>query len=256
MSALCAPPTRPRRQHVGDTCCFLIMMRFVRPDALVNALAALSSASDVGVVGGRLLLPSGLVQEAGSIVWSDGSTLGYSRGAKPEAGEVMFRRDVHYCSGALLLTRVLYGKNSADLMKRTLPLTMKTPITVCAFASVACGWYMNHPWSQTITNMVATERGDAVNLMLINRQRFRTRFAEALQRNHLTASAANILIGRDHGNSDRRRLLVIDNEVPFEALGSGYPRMRRLLKEATKAGSVSLVLPVAAPHRGFAGNLV
>ena len=227
---------------------FLNNDAFVRPDALVNALAALSSASDVGVVGGRLLLPSGLVQEAGSIVWSDGSTLGYSRGAKPEAGEVMFRRDVDYCSGALLLTpRTLWEKlggfdeayspayyEDADYCMRV----REGGLRVVYEPSVVADHYEHGS---------ETERGDAVNLMLINRQRFRTRFAEALQQNHLTASPANILIGRDHSGVTRRRLLVIDNEVPFEALGSGYPRMRQLLKEATKVGWSVSFFPLLRP---------
>ena len=77
---------------------------FVRPGALAAALATLDSNPEVGAVGGRLVLPSGRLQEAGSIIWSDASTLGYGRGLPEQAGEAMFRRDVDYCSGAFLLT--------------------------------------------------------------------------------------------------------------------------------------------------------
>jgi glycosyltransferase involved in cell wall biosynthesis len=78
---------------------------FVRPGALGAALAGLYRAEDIGAVGGRLILPSGLLQEAGCIVWSDGSTAGYLRNCSPETGDAMFRRDVDYCSGAFLMTR-------------------------------------------------------------------------------------------------------------------------------------------------------
>jgi GT2 family glycosyltransferase/SAM-dependent methyltransferase/glycosyltransferase involved in cell wall biosynthesis len=233
---------------LGRHLLFLNNDAFVRPGALANALAALSSAADVGAVGGRLILPSGLVQEAGSIVWSDGSTLGYGRGARAEAGEVMFRRDVDYCSGALLMTpRTLWEKlggfdeayspayyEDADYCMRV----RECGLRVLYEPSVVADHYEHGS---------ETERGDAVNLMLINRQRFRTRFAEALQKNYLTASPANILFGRDHPGVTRRRLLVIDNEVPFEALGSGYPRMRHLLKEATKAGWSVSFFPLLRP---------
>jgi hypothetical protein len=40
----------------------------------------------------QLILPSGLLQEAGSLVWSDASALGYGRGWVADIGEVMFRR--------------------------------------------------------------------------------------------------------------------------------------------------------------------
>lgn len=58
----------------------------------------------MGAVGGRIVLPDGTLQEAGSIIWSDGSCLGYGRGRNPEDGEFLFQRDVDYCSGAFLLT--------------------------------------------------------------------------------------------------------------------------------------------------------
>ena len=49
------------------------------------------------------------LQEAGSIVWSDGSCVGYARDADPDAFEANFRRDVDYCSGAfLMLKRALF----------------------------------------------------------------------------------------------------------------------------------------------------
>src|SRR6185436_15738658 len=62
-------------------------------------------STDIGAVGGKLVLPDGRLQEAGSIIWSDGSCSGYGRGADPAAAEFGFQRDVDFCSGALLLTR-------------------------------------------------------------------------------------------------------------------------------------------------------
>ena len=74
------------------------------PGTLHSALTTIRSAPDIGAVGGRLILLDGTLQEAGSIVWRDGSCLGYGRGDNPSAPMYMFRRDVDYCSGAFLLT--------------------------------------------------------------------------------------------------------------------------------------------------------
>src|SRR5262249_10889850 len=68
----------------GRALLFLNNDSFVRPGALVAALAGLQRGLDVGALGGRLILPSGLLQEAGSIIWSDASTLGYGRGLVPD----------------------------------------------------------------------------------------------------------------------------------------------------------------------------
>jgi GT2 family glycosyltransferase len=59
----------------------------------------------VGMVGALLVSWNGAVQEAGGIVWRDGSATNYGRGEHPEAPAVGFARPVDYCSGACLLIR-------------------------------------------------------------------------------------------------------------------------------------------------------
>ena len=75
------------------------------PGALETSVETLESADDIGAVGGKIVLLDGSLQEAGNIVWRDGSCAGYGRGEDPRAPAFMFRRDVDYCSGAFLLTR-------------------------------------------------------------------------------------------------------------------------------------------------------
>ena len=50
------------------------------------------------------MLPDGTLQEAGSIIWNDGTCTGFGRGREIADPEVMFRRDVDFCSAAFLLT--------------------------------------------------------------------------------------------------------------------------------------------------------
>ncbi len=74
------------------------------PGSLASALRTLDSDPAIGAVGGRIILPDGTLQEAGSIIWRDGACSGYARGQDPTTPDVMFQRDVDYCSGAFLLT--------------------------------------------------------------------------------------------------------------------------------------------------------
>ena len=55
-----------------------------------------------GLVGSKLLNSDGSLQEAGAIVWRDGSAWNYGRGGDPEASEFSFARRVDYCSGAAI----------------------------------------------------------------------------------------------------------------------------------------------------------
>lgn len=67
--------------------------------SIETAIEDLKTDPSIGGVGARLILPSGTLQEAGSIIWSDGSALGYCRGRHIEHYEAMFMRP-----GRLLLS--------------------------------------------------------------------------------------------------------------------------------------------------------
>lgn len=74
-------------------------------DGISEGVKELERHPDVGAVGGRLILPDGRLQEAGSIVWSDGITSGFGRGEDPFAEPFHRPREADYCSGAFLMLR-------------------------------------------------------------------------------------------------------------------------------------------------------
>jgi GT2 family glycosyltransferase len=76
----------------------------VGPGALDRAIATLDSDSTIGAVGGRIIRTHGLLQEGGSLIWRDGTCLGYGRDFDPQDGRVDFVRDVDFCSGCFLVT--------------------------------------------------------------------------------------------------------------------------------------------------------
>ena len=119
---------------------------FVRQGALAAALKTLDSNQEVGAVGGRLVLPSGRLQEAGSIIWSDASTAGYGRGLPEQAGVAMFRREVDYCSGAFLLTpSVIWNRLGRPRRRLYARILLRSSTTVCACARRAIVSFMNQP---------------------------------------------------------------------------------------------------------------
>jgi GT2 family glycosyltransferase/SAM-dependent methyltransferase len=78
---------------------------FVHEDCVSWLTKTLESDSDVGGAGAKLVWRDGRIQEAGSIIWPDGSAHGYGRGDDPSKSQYCYARDVDFCSAACLIVR-------------------------------------------------------------------------------------------------------------------------------------------------------
>ncbi|MCX8098748.1 MAG: glycosyltransferase, partial [Casimicrobiaceae bacterium] len=77
----------------------------VTAGAIDALLATFDKHERVGLVAAKLLNADGTLQEAGGIVWQDGSAWNYGRGEHAEDPRFNFVREIDYGSGAALLLR-------------------------------------------------------------------------------------------------------------------------------------------------------
>jgi lipopolysaccharide biosynthesis protein/GT2 family glycosyltransferase len=219
----------------------------LKPGALQAALETLNSASDIGAVGGKLILPDGTLQEAGSIVWNDGTCQAYGRGQDPEAPEYQFQRDVDYCSGAfLLIRRDLFVKLGG--LDDTFAPAYYEETDFCMRLRQSGYRVVYDPRVEVLHFEFgsATSPEQASALMHRNHRVFYERHREILTDNHIPRNSATLFArSADRG---RPRLLVIDDRVPFPSYGAGYPRASCILKALHEAGYLITHYPLIEPE--------
>lgn len=187
----------------------------------------------VGAVGGKIVMLDGKLQEAGSIIWNDGTGHGYGRGEDPEAGEFNFRRDVDYCSGCFVLTpRAMWNELggfdeafSPGYYEET-DYSMRVWKAGYRIVYEPRAWIVHYEYG---TN----NKERATALMTRNRPIFIRKHKQALQNHFKSGTALHVARSR---NKPKGRVLVIDDRVPHPSLGSGYPRAAEMLRTIHDAG--------------------
>jgi len=90
------------QKALGKYIIFLNNDTIVYPGWLDGLVKTLDEDASIGLVGSKLILPEGLLQEAGGIVFEDGSAWNYGRFGDASLPQFDYMRDADYCSGASL----------------------------------------------------------------------------------------------------------------------------------------------------------
>jgi GT2 family glycosyltransferase len=214
------------------------------PGTLEAALRTLRSAPGIGAVGGRVVLPDGTLQEAGSILWNDGTATGYGRGHAPAEPAFDFRRDMDYCSGVFLLTPREVFQRLGGFDERYAPAYYEET-DYCVRLQQAGLRVVFDPDVVVLHYEFGSSAGSEAALALQQRNHaiFLKRHAEWLAQR---PAPGRVLAGRSRPRGPR--VLVIDDRVPHPWLGSGYPRARDLLQQLVAAGAEVTLYPMFA-HR-------
>jgi GT2 family glycosyltransferase len=200
--------------------------------------------SSVGIVGAKLVYPDGTLQEAGSIIWKDGTGWNYGRNGDAEAYEVNYVRDVDYCSGACLLVRRSLLDDLGGLDEGYAPAYYDD--SDLAFAARDRGFRVVYQPACVITHHEGVSHGTDTTSGIkryqeINRHYFVEKWAKALQAQRESDPARVVLASRRPGS--RGHVLVVDYQVPRFDRDSGSLRMTRLLDALLALGFSVTFLP-------------
>lgn len=217
----------------------------VEPGAIAAAVARLDAEPDLGAVGGPIVMLDGRLQEAGSIIWSDGGTSGYGRGADPDGFAFRFRRDVDYCSGAFLMVRREVFERLGGLDEAYAPAYYEEA-DLCMRIRAA-GLRVGYEPACRITHVEygsATSAAAAPRLSARNHAVFVARHAATLAAAH-HAPGTSPLVARLRGGT-AGRVLVLDARdwaTPAATLHVAGPVLSRLL--VGQGFAVTCCIPVA-----------
>src|SRR5690606_25428578 len=182
-----------------------------------------------GLVGSRLIYPDGRLQEAGGIIFNDGSGWNYGRFEDPDDRRFAFRREVDYCSGAAIMLRREPFERLGGFDQRYAPAYYED--TDLAFAVRAAGLKVIYEPRSRVIHFegitAGTDTGSGMKrYQLINREKFLDKWRDALRRQPVPGTTIHLAAThRAH-----RRILIIDATTPTPDQDSGSLRMVNLMR--------------------------
>jgi glycosyltransferase involved in cell wall biosynthesis len=199
-----------------------------------RACARLANDPDTGAVGGMIVQPTGVIGQAGGIVWNDGGTHNYQRGKSPLAAEANFVRAVDFVSSAFLLVR-------GELLTRLDGFDHDCTdgyqaIDLCLRITAAGSRVVYDPSVMVFlgTDMEVLGAG----------ARFRQKHAAVLA--HRFAPGGDVQVFARHAAPAPRRILFIEDTVPLRRTGSGFVRSNDIVQVMASLGFAVTVYPVTA----------
>lgn len=233
------------REAGGDYLLFLNNDTVLHAGSVAAALDTITRDSSIGAVGARLVHPDGRLQEAGSIIWSDGSCLGYGRGDSPWLAPYAFERDVDFCSAAFLLTPRSRFAALGGFDPRYEPAYYEDA-DYCVRLWKAGARVVYQPRA-LVTHLEFGSAASAARAVAMQLER-RTAFVDA-HRVWLDRQAAPTPAAPRRASARARpglRILVVDDRVPRRSMGFGFPRAAALVSSLVQLGHSVTLLPTSA----------
>jgi GT2 family glycosyltransferase len=220
---------------LGKYLVFLNNDTVVKPGWLGNLVATIETNATVGAVGSMLVYPDGRLQEAGGIIWRDGTGCNYGKGRDPQLSIFQYAREVDYCSAASLLVRKDLFQEAGGFDERYAPAYYED-VDLC-FTIRSLGFKVIYqPKSMVIHHegvTAGTDLGSGLKrYQVVNRRKLVDKWGDVLQREHFENSSHNLDIACDRRRGPR--IIVSDGMYSSPNHDAGSLRMATIMKILAK----------------------
>ncbi len=222
------------KQAQGNYLVFLNNDTYILPGWLDNLIETLEKDSSIGLVGSKLIFADGQLQEAGGLVFSDGSAWNYGRSDDPCKPCYCYLRDSDYVSGASIALSEKLWRSMGGFDEQYINAYYED--TDLAFRIRESGRrVVVQPLSQIIhfegiTSGTDLQKG-VKRYQDINGKTFRQRWAGSLPA-YGALNPASLPINRN----SKGTILVIDERIPFPDRDSGSMDTYQYLRILTSFG--------------------
>ncbi len=214
----------------GKYLIFLNNDTYVTNEWMDSLISIFEKDTAVGLVGAKLLYPDGKLQEAGSIIWRDGTGWNYGKYDDPNLPQYSYLREVDYCSGACIcVSKELFDKVGGFDEVYSPAYYEDTDL---AFKIREAGYkVVFNPFSVVFHIEGATSGRDTSSgvkrYQEINKNKFLAKWEPVLKKKHFPYNRDLLFLARE-----RRKegvVIVADHYVPMWDKDSGSFRMYNLL---------------------------
>lgn len=224
---------------------------------LSELLEHLQSDNSIGVVGPKFVYPDGRLQEAGGIIFGDGSGWNYGRFDSPDLPQYNFYREVDYISGACLLFSNKLWKTVGGFDTQFTPAYYED--TDFCFQVRDLGYKVKYVPTSVVVHFEGVSHGSdegsgIKKYQVRNKEIFLKKWQNALSQNHYVDSNF-VFKARNHGNA-KKTLLFIDHYVPFYDKDAGSKVAQRYIELMLEEGvQVIFIGDNFFPHQPYTAEL-
>ena len=229
-------------QARGEFLLFLNNDTQVTPDWLDALLRCFAERTDCGIAGSRLVYPDGRLQEAGGLVFADGSCWTTGRFEPRDAPPFRYRRETDYVSGASLMIRREVFQRLRGFDTRYAPAYYED--TDLAFAVRRIGLRVYYEPASLVIHCegisAGTDLGSGMKrYQSINQAKFIAKWATQLA----AQPPAGTALERAIRWRKRSRVLVVDAMTPEPTRDSGSLRLHAILQLLDAQGWSTSFIP-------------
>lgn len=213
----------------------------VTPGWLSSLVNLIGSDPTIGMVGSKLVYPDGRLQEAGGIIWSDGSGWNYGRLDNPDKPEYNYVKDVDYISGAAILLSNELWKQIGGFDERFAPAYCED--SDLAFEVRKAGLRVVYQPLSKVIHFEGVSNGTDVNgtglkrYQVENSRKLKEKWADEFKKQCVNTGNPNPFRARER-SMGREIILVVDHYVPTFDKDAGSKTTFQYLKMFLKKGYV------------------